>query len=304
MKKIYISIIIIINFVFIGYTQIEYQDNFDSYSPGENIATQSDNWRTWSGDNEEDAEITTFESSSPLNSVRIDKLQDIITNLLLLVESQPSSGIYTIQWDMFVKNGTDAYFNAQSAITLPQIDTSFGGNIYFNKENLTPGQGFVDGVPGQTFTFSHDTWFTVKCIYNLNTQFWSMLINDVEKITNQEINSNDFTVLGAINFRGTGFDDSHHFFIDNVIMGVSVLSNNDLTTNEFSIYPNPIKNMLNINSNAVVSMVTVYNILGKTVLQEQPNSISPSINLKSLSSGAYFVKILINKKSYTTKIIK
>ena len=67
---------------------------------------------------------------------------------------------------------------------------------------------------------------------------------------------------------------------------------------------NPVRDILNISSKAAVDIITVYDILGKIVLQDQPDVISPSINMGALASGAYLVNVTIGNASKTIKIIK
>jgi hypothetical protein len=62
--------------------------------------------------------------------------------------------------------------------------------------------------------------------------------------------------------------------------------------------------MLNIKSTSAVDNVTVYDILGKVVLQENPGTISPAINMSNLASGSYLVKVTIGDSSKTVKILK
>ncbi len=78
----------------------------------------------------------------------------------------------------------------------------------------------------------------------------------------------------------------------------------DFNSEVFSIYPNPVQNVLNIKSATNIDSVVVYDILGKIVLQENPAKVSPSIDMSSLTSGAYLVKVTIGNASKTVKVLK
>jgi len=79
---------------------------------------------------------------------------------------------------------------------------------------------------------------------------------------------------------------------------------NDVTLNNFSIYPNPVNyGNFNINSKNNQSFdIEIYNVFGKRVMQL--NQIqNQNINVNSLQSGVYLIKINQNEVSTTKKII-
>lgn len=75
---------------------------------------------------------------------------------------------------------------------------------------------------------------------------------------------------------------------------------NELTT--FSTYPNPVRNVLNISTDASLQKVEVYDILGKTVLSAKGDS--KSIDVSSLNSGVYLLNITSENGVATKKFIK
>ncbi len=80
-----------------------------------------------------------------------------------------------------------------------------------------------------------------------------------------------------------------------------ILGTEDIATKKSSIYPNPTRNFININSSATVSKVLVYNIDGKK-LQEETSS---KVDLSQLPSGNYLLKIeFADGRSETQKVIK
>lgn len=80
-----------------------------------------------------------------------------------------------------------------------------------------------------------------------------------------------------------------------------ILGTDDIATKKSSIYPNPTRNFININSSATVSKVLIYNIDGKK-LQEETSS---KVDLSQLPSGNYLLKIeFADGRSETQKVIK
>lgn len=61
------------------------------------------------------------------------------------------------------------------------------------------------------------------------------------------------------------------------------------SSNVFNVYPNPVKNFLNINSNNRINRIEIYNVLGMLVKKVENNT--SKINLNQLSKGSYFIKI-------------
>ncbi len=70
----------------------------------------------------------------------------------------------------------------------------------------------------------------------------------------------------------------------------------------FVMYPNPMKDNLNFNSNSPVSKVSIYDFTGRIVLSS--NVTENTINLSQLQSGQYLVKVTIENEVYTSKLVK
>lgn len=69
------------------------------------------------------------------------------------------------------------------------------------------------------------------------------------------------------------------------------------------LYPNPVKDELNILSKTEIKNVSVYNVSGQSVLNSRSNS--KNISTSSLTSGVYMVRVeLANGQIETFKIVK
>ena len=79
--------------------------------------------------------------------------------------------------------------------------------------------------------------------------------------------------------------------------------NNPSISPKFNVYPNPVGSILNIGGidNAAVSTVTIYNTLGQQVLKAD---IISAIDVSSLSSGTYIIKVQSDSEMLTSKFIK
>jgi hypothetical protein len=90
----------------------------------------------------------------------------------------------------------------------------------------------------------------------------------------------------------------------NVVEG-STLAVGTFANSEFSVYPNPAKNVLNIKSNDSITMKNafVYDLNGKLILSS--SIVNDSINVDSLSTGSYILILKDdNEKEYTQKFLK
>ena len=72
----------------------------------------------------------------------------------------------------------------------------------------------------------------------------------------------------------------------------------------FEAYPNPTNDVLNLKNSQNIDNVTVFDLLGKEVLTQKINATESQIDISTLSSGMYLMKILSDQKEKTVKIIK
>lgn len=71
------------------------------------------------------------------------------------------------------------------------------------------------------------------------------------------------------------------------------------------IFPNPIKNVLNIDGTEIISQISIIETNGRTILSKRINSPSAELMLNSLESGTYFLFIEYQDKSSSIeRIIK
>jgi len=117
-----------------------------------------------------------------------------------------------------------------------------------------------------------------------------------EPWTGTKIDADNFTV----DF-GLGAGDCHY------IGGVLPVSDFELSSNNTTLYPNPLKNseLLKIRNSENDNLdVFIYDITGKMVIKKLiSNNRSLEVNVSNLSQGIYLVKLVSDKKSITQKLI-
>jgi hypothetical protein len=104
-------------------------------------------------------------------------------------------------------------------------------------------------------------------------------------------------------------------FTDMSIAGLSYDSqvglDENFSTEDVSIYPNPLVNQASINfdlNSASKANIAVFDLLGKQVAQVYVGTLnagnqSIKLNAESLKKGVYFVKINLNNQTFTKKIV-
>lgn len=83
-----------------------------------------------------------------------------------------------------------------------------------------------------------------------------------------------------------------------------LLSVSDVTSVDLEFYPNPVNDILNIQSNVAVQSVEVYNLLGQRVLISKSIS-NGELNMSNLTSGIYLVRATFEGGQVETfKVVK
>ncbi|MGY0392109.1 GEVED domain-containing protein [Bizionia sp. KMM 8389] len=72
----------------------------------------------------------------------------------------------------------------------------------------------------------------------------------------------------------------------------------------FDYYPNPVTNTLTLKAQQNIQDVAVFNMLGQKVLSKVPNTLTSELDMSSLQSGAYFVKVMVANNTETIRIVK
>ena len=78
---------------------------------------------------------------------------------------------------------------------------------------------------------------------------------------------------------------------------------------DVKVYPNPVQNMLNINFKGLINQparIKLMTLSGKVIFTREINNPSniTRINLNGISPGTYMLKVSINGRSKTFKIVK
>ena len=112
----------------------------------------------------------------------------------------------------------------------------------------------------------------------------------------------------------TVLTDGETYYAVNVSSGCSsapfavtvtvALGTNGFDTANFKYYPNPTSGIITLSYSDEITAVSVINMLGQIVLESKTNGNQVQVDLSSLPSSAYFVKVESNTTSTVVKVIK
>jgi hypothetical protein len=95
------------------------------------------------------------------------------------------------------------------------------------------------------------------------------------------------------------FAEGWMVYLDDLILGTQNVSQNTV-----SFYPNPVENILHLNSKEAIDAVSVYTITGQMVTNVTFNENKTELNLSNLASGVYLVKVSSNGSVENLKVVK
>lgn len=95
-------------------------------------------------------------------------------------------------------------------------------------------------------------------------------------------------------------------YVDNVYFSkvATTAGTDDFELVKVNAYPNPTLNAWNINSDQTIERIAVYDISGKMVISNSPNSSSFAIDASSLNMGIYIAKVETSNGINQVKLIK
>ena len=286
-----------------------YKDDFESYNFGDFIAQSSSNWTTISGNggiqDQEDARISSSQSSSGINSVYLNEIND--DNLFLLFNQDINEGIVEINMNLRVE--TSANINFQNSI-IPGSPEIF--ELRMNSGTLEFDIGaaiLTSSYPGNS------NWFNLKLEGDLNSSTWNIYIDGVFATGSFIPGANQ---IGLVNFTTTPgdayyIDDMEWYVISDddcfssltalTIFVEPCLSISEQISSDIQLFPNPTSGVINFTASSKIKNIEIIDFQGKIVIRKTFNSLNAEIDLEMLQKGIYFCNIITSKGSVYKKII-
>jgi hypothetical protein len=214
-----------------------------------------------------------------------------------------------------VGNGSD-WDNAQVIFTSPvDLSDDDKNTLRFTFQSTTAEDGevhqhgisFTETANGAGGNYEVNFQTTGKEVANIELDFEAGLGTSKKFVIFTDVGD-----LGAGAIKATpnvnGLADagkkSGTYIVDNITLGATVLSIKNNSVLDFSMYPNPTSNMLNISAKETIQDTQIFNVLGKNVMSVKVNNSKASIDVSNLATGIYLVKYSVNGTIGTAKFVK
>ena len=221
----------------------------------------------------------------------------LFSEVFILNPETDSPGVYTYQ------SGTAFGPTAPDYIYLNSTTpTDFFSGILSSAQRLPNGNTLIcEGINGRIFEITPSesiVWEYVSPVNSNNGNIASQGA-DPSTFTNTTFRGIKYAPEYAA-FTGKDLTPGDPIEINpdvSACYNLSIIDVDELTIN---FYPNPTKGILNINSNAPIAKVEVYDTFGRKVLETSINVL----NLSNAPNGIYFLRIYSESKIIVKKVIK
>lgn len=190
--------------------------------------------------------------------------------------------------------------------------TTFTFNFYSDAAGI-PGTllgSRVGTINGSTLTgnafgydfFKYTVSFNTPYNFAANTKYWVEIVSDAvawESSSVANLGTKDAFLNNATSGAWSiGTDDYVFNFL------CTSLAVNDVKNNSVSVYPNPVKDILTINSKKTIENVQVYNLAGQK-MQVSSKVINGKLDMSKMAPGVYIIStILEDGTNESFKVIK
>lgn len=292
----------------------QFTDDMEGYTVGTPVCGTPTWWIDWLGDCSSAGTVSNDVARSGALSYYLrpsaGDTSDLVDPVLDL--GNKIFGTWYLEFWYYVPSDREGYFNIQGQTPIAGGEWVVG-NIPFNGGLATPGEGQIDNsaLGAVTFNFPHDQWFRVYMGWDItagiSSATWFMEVDGVEVIPSGTAFTDSSgtvpTSLGGINFFSVGMNNE--YFIDDIIFSEQPIAGiSDLEAIGVSIFPNPVRDRLNIQAKETISQVAIYNLLGQQVFASNVDALSTTIDMSQMASGAYLVHVEVAEQTATHKIIK
>jgi hypothetical protein len=127
--------------------------------------------------------------------------------------------------------------------------------------------------------------------------------NNVTPITDNLEYTPETTGVYYVGFNCYSNTDQFYLFVDDIAVTTN-LGTAGFNTGNFSYYPNPVVDVLNLSYDKNIDSVTIYNLLGQAVIRTKVSAMNTQIDMRSLTKGSYFAEIRSGNAVEKVKVIK
>lgn len=209
----------------------------------------------------------------------------------------------------YVDNAPSSSFGSNTLVYSYDSNNPADAWFFTNGLDLTAGTSYdVTYTYGNNST-SYTENLKVTCGTSIDPSAMTNLLADHPGVVGNTSATNTVTftptVSGVYYFGFNAYSDPDQWdlYVDDISVTAS-LANTTFAANKFSFYPNPVKDILNINYSKTISQISVFNIVGQEVAVKSINDNQTQIDMSNLSKGTYLVKVTSEGLTQTIKVLK
>lgn len=282
-KNLFISAAIALSSVLSA--QVLWQDDFESYGLG-NFTEQNG----WELDLVQPGWVQILELDADKGkSIQLHSTMDNDSGMFVYRKNNwedrdPGKNIVSLSLDFFTGKPTEGIGLVVLTTENHRIAIEVGWDQEFNTLYVTGGNDMVINLLKEP---KLDTWYHIEALYNTETGEVKTRLNNGETLTGMTLpNITPYYLQYASLF-------ASNIGIDNVVVAatdVFELGLNDFqkTATQSVIYPNPVNDVLNIQTNRSINHLTLIDLNGKVIQKAQAEK---SLNVNNLTPGTYFLSI-------------
>lgn len=234
-----------------------------------------------------------FESATIPNLPTCTSQQNVGSGNLWTVVNNPGYGFTTnaLRYSWNTSNAANVWFftNGVNLVggTTYKISYDYGSASSFYVESLRVSYGSSATAVGMTDLLAEHP--TVN--------------NNVTPINNEIEFTPATSGVYYFGFNAYSIANQFNLYVDNILVDVA-LSSNTFDNNNFTAYPNPVKDILNLTYTSEITSVRVINMLGQEVIARSLNATNAQVDMSQLSAGTYIVNVTIGDTVKTIKVVK
>lgn len=208
---------------------------------------------------------------------------------------KPATGDFSMRFQHSgTFSGNYTTFSPNGSLDLPAGSHEISFKIWIDPSTTISEMDIILENPWNLLTFDltgvqKGEWVELSRTFNRNAASNTSLTNLGDRIR-MRIQGADVSSSQAL------------LYIDDILVNGSTLSVENKNAINFSIYPNPTKSVLNINS-IETGYISMYDMRGRLVKTLEKNENSQKINIASLSKGIYVIKMRSGDKIASKKVV-
>jgi hypothetical protein len=190
---------------------------------------------------------------------------------------------------------------AQVQMAVYEDNNGTPGNLVVSSNTATIGNGIISLPTPATQLIAGDYW--VMAVYDTDGDHTFLTDSAVGNVVYYNfLNFGNAIPNNASNFASYSSNEDITYFLE-ISCNLTGVTSHEYT-NEINIYPNPAAEYIQIKNIKDVIKAEVFELNGRSVINNLTLKNNEEINVRSLNKGIYVIKIVTEKMTITQKFLK